>query len=95
VTVRGVSFRSPSTEGERNDTLAANSSNDYLAQMAVDYCDHSQLGNELWGLHLAIVYFVPVFVAALLGGMIATSLIPRRLTPANPMNPEESTALTG
>jgi hypothetical protein len=36
-----------------------------------------------------------VFVAALLGGMIATSLIPRRLTPANPMNPEESTALTG
>ena len=68
---------------------------DYLEIMYLPRTLAGSLGNELWGLHLAIVYFVPVFVAALLGGMIATSLIPRRLTPANPMNPEESTALTG
>ena len=50
------------------------------------------LGNELWDLHLAFVYFVPVFVAALLGGMIAACLIPRGLTPARTLNREESSA---
>jgi hypothetical protein len=37
------------------------------------------LGNEHWDLHLAVVYFVPVFVVALLGGMIAAWLILRDL----------------
>ena len=53
------------------------------------------LGDELWDLHLAVVYFVPVFIAALLGGMIAARLLPGGLTPARTMNREESTALIG
>jgi hypothetical protein len=53
------------------------------------------LGNELWDLHLTVIYFVPVFVAAVLGGMIAMWLIPGGLTPARTMNREESTASIG
>ena len=53
------------------------------------------LGNELWELHLDVVYFVPVFAVALLGGMIAAWLIPRGLTPARTINREKSTALIG
>jgi len=53
------------------------------------------LGNELWSLELAVVYFVPVFVAALMGGMIAAWLIPRSLTPARTVNREGSTAVVG
>jgi hypothetical protein len=50
---------------------------------------------EHWDLFLAVVYFVPVLVAALLGGMLAAWLIPRGLTPARTMNREESAALIG
>ncbi len=50
------------------------------------------LGNELWGLDLAFVYFVPVFITSMLGGMIAAWLIPRGLTRTRPMNLEDSTA---
>jgi hypothetical protein len=53
------------------------------------------LGNELWGLHLAVVYFVPVFVAALLGGMIAAWLIPRSLEPTRTVHREKPASLTG
>ena len=53
------------------------------------------LGNELWGLHLAIVYFMPVFVAALMGGMIGRWLIPTAPTLGNLMNRKESTSLLG
>src|SRR5271166_3104437 len=34
----------PITEGERNDSPVAKSSSDYLAQIAIDYRDHSQVG---------------------------------------------------
>lgn len=53
------------------------------------------MGDHYWGLELAIVYFVPVFVAALLGGLIAAWLIPRSLTPARTVNREGSTAVVG
>ena len=48
-----------------------------------------------WELHLAVVYFVPVFVAALLGGMIAACPIPGRPAPARTTTREKSTALIG
>jgi hypothetical protein len=53
---------------------------DFADELEVTYLPTSlsgSLGNELWELHLAVVYFVPVFVAALLGGMIVAWLIPR------------------
>jgi hypothetical protein len=53
------------------------------------------LGNELWGLHLAIVYFLPVLVAALTAGMVGRWLIPAAPTPGDLLNREESTSLTG
>jgi hypothetical protein len=68
---------------------------DELAVMHLPTTLVGSLGNELWGLHLAVVYFMPVFVAALLGGMIAAWLIPSCLRPARTMNQEESTALIG
>jgi len=43
LTVLGVSFRSPS-DGERNETPAAKPSIDYLAQLVIDYRDHSHPG---------------------------------------------------
>ena len=71
---------------------------DFVDELEVTYLPTSlsgSLGNELWELHLAVVYFVPVFVAALLGGMIVAWLIPRGLTPARTINREKSTALIG
>jgi hypothetical protein len=44
---------------------------------------------------LAIIYFMPEFVAALLGGMIAARLIPKGLMPDRLMFREESTAVSG
>jgi hypothetical protein len=42
--------------------------------------------DEHWDLFLAVVYFVPELVAALLGGMIAALLAPRRLVPTRTMH---------
>lgn len=53
---------------------------DFVDLLEVTYLPRSlagSLGNELWELDLAVVYFVPVFVASLLGGMIAAWLIPQ------------------
>jgi hypothetical protein len=53
---------------------------DFIDELEVTYLPTSlsgSLGNELWELHLAVVYFVPVFVAALMGGVIVAWLIPR------------------
>jgi hypothetical protein len=71
---------------------------DFVDLLEITYLPTSlsgSLGNELWELHLDVVYFVPLFVAALLGGMIAAWLIPRGLTPARTINREKSTALIG
>ena len=71
---------------------------DFIDELETTYLPTSlsgSLGNELWELHLDVVYFVPAFVAALVGGMIAACLIPRGLTPARAINREKSTALIG
>ncbi len=71
---------------------------DFVDELEVTYLPtplSGSLGNELWELHLAVVYFVPAFVAALLGGMIAAWLIPKGLTPARTINRERLTDLIG
>jgi hypothetical protein len=50
------------------------------------------LGGELWGVHLDVLYFVPAFAVALLGGMIAAGTFPRRLATARSTKRGDSTA---
>lgn len=54
-----------------------------------DYLD------EHWDLFLAVVYFVPELVAALMGGAIVACLPPRHLSPTRPTDREASTVLAG
>jgi hypothetical protein len=44
---------------------------------------------------LAIIYFLPEFVAALLGGMIAAWLVPKGLLPSRTIHRKETTVVSG
>jgi hypothetical protein len=51
--------------------------------------------DEHWDYFLAVVYFMPEVIAALLGGIIAACLTLRGMTPARTIVREESTVVSG
>lgn len=67
--------------------IAANLAFTHLPTPLADHLD------EHWDLFLAVVYFVPELVAALLGGMIAACLVLTGPTPARTILREESTVV--